>query len=388
MKPIRKKRSYLILLAAGMVVLFSACALASQNNGTALTPTDTAEPERTSAAAQSTATLQRINETTPAAGAGLDLDLQTDLIQVYEVANPSVVYIVTDTGSGSGFVYDRQGHIVTNQHVIASTRSLEVVFSNGDRRRASVVGSDEDGDLAVIQVDSLPEGVQPLPIAAEDDLRVGQLVVAIGNPFGEQGSMSMGIVSGLGRSLPSQMDLATGSAYSLPEVIQTDAPINPGNSGGPLLNLNGEVVGVNAAIASASGTSSGVGFSIPVKAVRMIVPELIESGGHEYSYIGAGFDGEITLDEENLYGLTTHRGAYVVSVTPGSPADRAGLQAASSSSGRGGDLVVAVDGQPVNNFNDLNSYLVFDTQPGQTVELTVVRDGREIAVPLTLGSRP
>jgi 2-alkenal reductase len=171
-------------------------------------------------------------------------------------------------------------------------------------------------------------------------------------------------------------------------VIQTDAPINPGNSGGPLLNLEGEVVGVNAAIASQSGTNSGVGFSIPVSAVQLIVPALIEDGSYDYPYLGVLFDGEISLDEGEVYGLPETQGAYVLSVSSESPADQAGLVAANSDNGRGGDLVVAIDGQAVQDFADLNSYLVFETQVGQTIQLTVLRDGEEMTVPLTLGSRP
>ena len=177
-------------------------------------------------------------------------DLQSGLVNLYQIANPSVVYIINGQGSGSGFVYDKQGHIVTNNHVVSGSTQVEVVFSTGERMVGELVGSDADSDLAVIQVDELPNGVQPLPLADFDTIQVGEIVAAIGNPFGETGSMSMGIVSGVGRSLQSQRGEANMGSYSLPEVIQTDAPINPGNSGGPLLNLNGEVIGLNGAIAS------------------------------------------------------------------------------------------------------------------------------------------
>jgi 2-alkenal reductase len=319
-----------------------------------------------------------------------DLALEDRLIGLYQQANQAVVYIVAaPLGSGSGFVYDDQGHIVTNDHVVEGARSLEVVFANGERRAATVVGADVDGDLAVIQVDSLPAGVGPLALAAADDIAVGQFVVAIGNPFGEQGSMSLGIVSGLGRSLTSQRaQYDSGSSYTLPSVIQTDAPINPGNSGGPLLNLDGEVVGVNAAIASATGANSGVGFSIPVAAVQRIVPNLIANGQHVYSYLGMGFDDEISLSDQSLYGLAQTTGAYVVSITSGGPAAQAGLRAANQNSGQGGDLIVAIDNQAIADFQDLNRYLVFNTAPGQTIQLSVLRDGQNITVPLVLGERP
>ncbi len=316
-------------------------------------------------------------------------DLQNGLISLYKQTNPPVVYIIVPPlGSGSGFVYSSDGYIVTNNHVVDGGNSFEVVFSDGSRMSANLIGADVDSDLAVLKVDQLPNGVSALPLAQADSLQVGQFVVAIGNPFGEQGSMSLGIVSGLGRSLPSQRQIDGGSSYSLPEIIQTDAPINPGNSGGPLLNLNGEVVGINSAIATTSGTSSGVGFSIPVAAVHQVVPSLIKNGSYNYSYMGAGFDSEVSLDEESVYGLPQTQGAYVLNVTPNSPADKAGLIAANANTGRGGDLIVAIDGQSIQDFADLNAYLVFNTTVGQTIDLTVLRNGNEVTVPLVLGERP
>lgn len=315
-------------------------------------------------------------------------DLQETLVALYQHVNPAVVYIIVPQGSGSGFVYSDEGYIVTNNHVVTGANRIEVVFASGERRSASLVGTDVDSDLAVIQVDDLPAGVEPLKLAAADNISVGQFVIAIGNPFGEQGSMSLGIVSGLGRSLLSQRGLTTGNSYSLPDVIQTDAPINPGNSGGPLLNLAGEVVGVNSAIASETGTNSGVGFSIPVSALHRIIPALISDGQYHYPYLGIAFDDEITLAEESTYGLEQTQGAYVVNVVTGGPADDAGLIAANLQTGRGGDLVIAIDGRAIDNFGDLNSYLIFHTVVGQTIELTIIRNGDEITVPLTLGERP
>ena len=316
-------------------------------------------------------------------------DLQNSLVGLYQQANPSVVYIIVPPlGSGSGFVYSDDGYIVTNNHVVDGGSSFEVVFADGSRQSAALIGTDVDSDLAVIKVEQLPDGVSALPLAAANSLQVGQFVAAIGNPFGEQGSMSMGIVSGLGRSLPSQRQLTGGSSYTLPEVVQTDAPINPGNSGGPLLNLDGEVVGVNSAIATTTGTSSGVGFSIPVAAVHRVVPSLIENGAYEYSYMGAGFDSEVSLDEQSVYGLSQTQGAYVLNVEPDSPAAEAGLIAANPNNGRGGDLIVAIDGQTIQDFADLNAYLVFNTVAGQTIDMTILRDGATVSVPLVLGERP
>jgi S1-C subfamily serine protease len=316
-------------------------------------------------------------------------DLESTLISVYGEANPSVVYIIVpELGSGTGFVYSEDGYIVTNYHVVSSGRRYEIVFASGERQWATLVGSDVDSDLAVLQVETLPDDVEPLPLAEEGTIQVGQFVVAIGNPFGEQGSMSLGIVSALGRSLPSQREQSVQSTYSLPQVIQTDAPINPGNSGGPLLNLAGEVVGVNVAIASTSGSNSGVGFSIPVEAVAQVVPDLIAEGEHSYSYVGAAFDNEVSLDEQELYGVSQTQGAYVVSVASGSPAAQAGLVPADPQTGEGGDLIIQVDDQPVGSFADLNSYLVFHTEVGQSIELTVLRDGTSETLSLTLGERP
>lgn len=351
-------------------------------------PTVTTPPSPATATAepQPTASLVPVDEILPGIVQG---DLQETLVQVYEQTNPSVVFIIVPpTGSGSGFVYDEDGYIVTNNHVVTGGDSIEVVFASGERYAAEVVGTDVDSDLAVLKIEALPEGVSPLPLADGESLQVGQFVVAIGNPFGEAGSMSLGIVSGLGRSLPSQRRIGIQSTYSLPGVIQTDAPINPGNSGGPLLNLNGEVVGINSAIASFTGTNSGVGFAIPVQAVEQIVPVLIETGRYEYPYVGATFDDEISLADQELYGLTQTQGTYVIEVAPDSPAAAAGLRGADPQTGRGGDLIVAIDDQPVNNFGDFNSYLTFHTSAGQNVELVVLRGEEEVALSLTLGSRP
>jgi 2-alkenal reductase len=316
-------------------------------------------------------------------------DLEAALVNLYQRTNPAVVFvIVPPIGSGSGFVFDENGYIVTNNHVVDLGREFEVVFSNGERQPAELVGKDVDSDLAVIKVDHLPEGVTPLPLAVAEPPQVGQFVVAIGNPFGEQGSMSLGIISGLNRSLSSERESGSLSSYSLPEVIQTDAPINPGNSGGPLLNLLGEVVGVNSAIRTTTGINSGVGFSIPARAVARIIPSLITDGEFDYSYMGVSFDGDISLDDQAAYGLSQSQGAYVLGVSEGSPAERAGLIPASQSTGRGGDLIVAIDGQPIHDFSDLNSYLVYESTVGQAIEIQVLRDGELVDVSLTLGSRP
>ena len=327
----------------------------------------------------------------------ISTDIEGALIELYKRVNPAVVHIfVLDeqsfvVGTGSGFVYDNLGHIVTNNHVVTGAGGLEVVFQDGVRMTAEVVGTDVDSDLAVIKIESLPQGVQPIPMGDSNNVEVGQFVVAIGNPFGEAGSLSLGIVSGLGRSLASDRIAEGGGRYSLPQVIQTDAAINPGNSGGPLLNLAGEVVGVNSAIRTATGTNSGVGFSIPVNAVRRVIPALIAEGIYHYPYIGIRMT-SIDLAFQQEMGLPQATGAYVTDVTPNSPAQRAGLIASGFNDTigliPGGDLVIAVDGQPVNSPDDLISFLVFNAEVGQTITLTVIRDGQQIEVPLTLSERP
>jgi 2-alkenal reductase len=373
-----------MIFAAALAVLLSTTACGIFSFGSLLTPDPTptlpAPTPPPAASAVSTAVLQ---EAAIQAGP----TLEDRLVQVYQNANPAVVFILTQTGSGSGFLFDEQGNIVTNNHVIAGSRSFEIVFASGERRRAQLVGSDPDSDLAVIKINQVPEEVTPLALSSTP-LSVGQFVVAIGNPFGEQGSMSMGIVSGLGRSLPSQRVGTGGSNYSLPQVIQTDAPINPGNSGGPLLNLDGQVVGINSAIATTTGINSGVGFAIPVSAVARIVPSLIETGKYVYPYMGIAFGGEIDLESMERWNLPQSWGAYVVGLTPGSPAESSGLVAASPQNRRGGDLIIALDGNLVRNFSDLNSYLVFQTSPGQTIQITVLRGDRELTIPLTLAARP
>lgn len=333
-----------------------------------------------------------------AAGSRAVAGLEAAITGVYERVNPSVVFIIARASgallsSGSGFVYDSEGHIVTNSHVVQHADSFEVVFSEGSRQRATLIGADADSDLAVMRVAALPEGAAPVTLADFDTVRVGQFVVAIGNPFGEQGSISLGIVSGLGRRIESLRD-TPGGTYSLPGVIQTDAPINVGNSGGPLLNLDGEVVGVSSAIRTETGFNSGVGFAIPVQAVKRVIPALIADGHFTYPFIGLStLSDDLDLELQEALALEQTRGVYVTSLTEGGPAEAAGIVAAPSGqgpigAGPGGDLIVAIDGQPVNDFQDLISYLVYETQVGQTVEVTVLRSGQPVTLPVTLGERP
>lgn len=321
-------------------------------------------------------------------------DLEDRFIEIYNRVNPAVVHIFVFNdenflGTGSGFVIDTEGNIVTNNHVVADGNEYEVVFASGERSRATLQGADVNSDLAVIQVNTLPTEIQPVPLGESGQLQVGQFVIAIGNPFGEAGSMSIGIISGLGRTIESQRVVAGGN-FSIPQVIQTDAAINPGNSGGPLLNLNGEVIGVNSAILSTSGANSGVGFSIPVNAVRNIAPALISDGAYNYPYLGISmWPQAFTLRQLERLELPPN-GVYVTGVIEDTPADEAGLigNNLSISFTADGDYITAINDQPVRDSDDLLSYLVFETTVGETVELTVIRDGEEIKLPLTLGERP
>ncbi len=312
-------------------------------------------------------------------------------------------------GIGSGFVFDRQGHIVTNNHVIYGGSNVTVTFSNGTIYTAEVVGADMFSDIAVLKVVTKEEqettqgvnkGLIPLPLGNSSILSIGDEVAAIGNPFGLTGSMTTGVVSGLGRLLPIQTTNITtipgAGAFSIPNIIQTDAAINPGNSGGPLLNTNGEVVGLNTAGLSSGPFSSGIGFSIPSDTLRIIVPALIANGTYLHPWIGvAGTDiiPEIAL----ALGLEEARGFLVTEITPASPADMSGIRGGDMPITNitgfeelrlGGDIIMSVDNQKVNKTDDLLSYIETNKQVGDTVTMTILRDGSLMEIGLVLGSRP
>ena len=334
-------------------------------------------------------------------------ELQTQLVDLYNQISPGVVairiYAKEGGAQGSGFVYDKKGHIITNFHVVDGAEKIEVDFMSGLKAWAHIVGTDTDSDIAVIQVEDVPSSqLHPLPLADSDKVQVGEIVVALGNPFGLKGTMTMGIVSARGRTLPSEHAAAQGGFFTTGDVIQTDAPINPGNSGGPLVDLNGEVIGINRAIRTTNMTAfgepsnSGIGFAVPSNIVRRVVPALIEQGHYDYPYLGITSIDDLTLEEVEHLNLPQDTGAYVISVVPGSPADKAGVHGAIPLEKRqeateippGGDLIVAVDGRPVREFNDLLHYLFTYTSPGDTITLTVLRDGKKLDLKLTLGKRP
>ncbi|OGN93332.1 MAG: hypothetical protein A2Z71_08280 [Chloroflexi bacterium RBG_13_50_21] len=319
------------------------------------------------------------------------------LVDLYSRLNPSVVNInvyLTQNGElapyaqASGFVYDNQGHILTNAHVVHGSDAVEVTFSDGLIREATMVGEDLNSDLAVIQVE-LPTGTSAIPLGTMDELAVGQTVVAIGNPFGYEGTLTRGIISALGRTIPAL------TVFSIPQAIQTDAAINPGNSGGPLLNLNGEVIGVNAQIET-SGTSDsnlGVGFAIPVSIIQRVVPALIDTGQYDWPWLGvSGYTIYPAL--VRAMNLPVEQGAYVSTLTEAGPAQAAGLIGTSETitqDGRtveiGGDVITAIDGQAVKTFDDMLVYLSLQTSPGQEVTLTILRNGEYQDIKLELGTR-
>lgn len=317
-------------------------------------------------------------------------------MELYNRVNNSVVAILVTSSEGgsqgSGFVFDTEGHIVTNNHVVDGAESIEVDFLSGFKTHAEIVGVDPDSDLAVIKIDNKPNDLTALPLADSDQIRVGQRVVAIGNPFGLAGTMTIGIVSGLGRTQPSTRATENGNLrFSAPDIIQTDAAINPGNSGGPLINLDGQVIGINKAIESETGMNSGVGFAIASNTVRQIIPYLIRDGKFVYPYLGVSSPDEISLALQEQLNLPQASGAYISAVVPNGPAARAGLRAESGqgTTPRGdGDLIIAIDGKPIKVFSDLLSYLVNHTRPGQEITVTVLREGQQMDVKVTLGERP
>ncbi len=330
---------------------------------------------------------------------------------IYERTAPSVVYIRVDNpamgalrqtpsfpdqflwGAGSGFVWDDEGHIVTNYHVvedvIGETDEVTVIFADSTQAKATVLGSDPHSDLAVIKLHGEDRELQPVPLGDSSDVRVGQLSVAIGAPFGQEFTMTMGIVSAIGRNIRGQ------GQFTIPEVIQTDSAINPGNSGGPLLDSRGRVIGINTQIISDTGNYSGVGMAVPINIARRVVPSLIADGGFEYPWLGVSIssvDGtyaeELGLPEGTL-------GALVASVVDGSPADDAGLRGSGASvtiNGldypAGGDVIIAIGSDEVLGSSDLIAHLTYRNKPGDTVTLIVLRDGSREEIEVTLGQRP
>jgi 2-alkenal reductase len=391
-----RKRLTLIILPLVLGVL--ACTCNSQD--LFLTPTPTPMPLPSPAPVVLVATPTPLPEDAVTAMDAAD----ALLINIYQRANPAVVYIqillnddgtLVPVGSGSGFVIDTEGHIVTNAHVVEEARAVQVTFSyEGIVADAEIVGQDPYSDLAVIKVNVPPDQLVPLELGDSSTLQVGQRVIAIGNPFGLEGTMTVGIISALGRTLPAQV-LQSGGRFSNPEIIQTDAAINPGNSGGPLLDAYGQVIGVNTAIRSETGVNSGIGFSVPVNTLKRILPQLIEEGTYHYPYLGITSDNRFSVAQlAGPLGLPVTHGVLIAEVVPGTGAAEAGLQGGDREVEimgmpimAGGDIIVAIDGDVVSDYPDFIAYLVRETEANQTIVLTVVRDGDELDIPVTLGER-
>ena len=341
------------------------------------------------------------------AEAGNLVTLEQDIIQVYQSVGMGVVNItnrsygydffmrpVPQEGSGSGIVYDEQGHIITNYHVIEDASELLVTLPDETTLVAEVVGADAANDLAVLKVDAPPELLHPIPLGQSDNLQVGQFVIAIGNPFGFERTLTVGVVSALGRVIESPDDRFIG------EIIQTDAAINPGNSGGPLLDLSGRIVGVNTAIFSPSQASAGIGFAVPVDTVRRVVPELIARGYFPHPWLGLSYVWNLSANRAQIlreFGMDVRveEGLLVLEIASESPADIAGLRAGQEQVrlGRtilliGGDILTAIDGEPIATARDLIRFLDTRTAVGQTIQVTVWRDGQEMTITVTLVEQP
>ena len=302
--------------------------------------------------------------------------------------------IPQQSGLGSGFVWDKEGHIVTNNHVVEDATSIVVQFSDGREYQAELVGADPDSDLAVVKIDAPVSELNPLSVIDSSEVKAGDLAIAIGNPYGLSGTMTVGIVSAVGRSLSVDNTAFTGT-YTIPDIIQTDAAINPGNSGGVLLNDKGQVIGVTTAIQSSSGSNAGIGFVVPSSIVLRVVPDLIDTGSYQHSWLGLS-GSTLQADIAEAMDLDRdQRGVLIASITPDSPSDDAGLRGSDkqfeylgSQVLIGGDIITAIDNETTPNFEALVSYLARATEPGQVVELTILRNGKTQTVDVTLGVRP
>jgi S1-C subfamily serine protease len=321
----------------------------------------------------------------------LDVTDQTGAIPwptIYDQLKNSVVLIETDLGLGSGFVYDESGHIITNYHVVEGASTIQVTFLDGATSSADVVGTDPYSDIAVVHLDQQVTTLQPVVLGSSSDLMVGEPVAAVGNPYGLSDTLTAGIVSSLGRSIDAP------GGYVIIDIIQLDAAINPGNSGGPLVNTKGQVVGVNTAIQSETGSFAGIGFAIPSDTVKREVDDLINTGTYAHPWLGiSGL--EVNLAIADAIGLENPQGVLVVDVTAGGPADLAGLRGSDHDEtvdGQtvplGGDVIVEVDGLPVRSVTDLSVYMERNTHPGDSADLVIIRDGQEMNLTVTLGERP
>ena len=324
---------------------------------------------------------------------GIERGYEYSLIDIFEKSEESIVQVSvlrgeSEGGMGSGFVYSDEGYVITNQHVVQDAQKVMITFLDGEAYIGNVVGSDRDLDIAVVKVEPTNTYLQPIKIGDSSELKVGEKIAAIGNPFGLSGSMTAGIVSQMGRLLPQE------TGYSIPDVIQTDAAINPGNSGGPLINMKGEVVGINTAIQSATGEFSGIGFAVPSNTVKKVVPVLIENGEFKHPWMGiSGTDVDPELAE--VRELKSSKGFLVVSVIEGSPAETAGLLGVTETEERDGrefaldgDIILAIDGETVRKISDILVHLQREKSVGDEMVLSVNRNGEMLELTMILEERP
>ncbi len=319
-----------------------------------------------------------------------------DLAKLYRDARPSIVSVKSDTlngaNIGTGFVLDKEGHIVTGYHVVKSESNLEVKFSTGEIAPASLVGKDEISDLAVLKLEAPVDELNPLKLGISDQVMIGQTVAVIGNPYGLEGTMTTGIISGAGQGLRYLQEMLGGGRDLLGEIIVTDTPINPGNSGGPLINTSGEVIGIIRNVITTRGKNqpSGIAFALPVDIAKPIIKSLVEQGDYVHPELGFSAVDQLTLEEIESLGLPVYNGIYVTGIESGGPAEDAGLIAGSDESNTadlppGGDLILAVDNTILDNYNQLMAYVIKDKHPGDVIKFTVLRGKREIVIQLTIG---
>jgi serine protease Do len=401
----RSRRQWLIGIAALFVIaLASYGLLASSTSPPAATPPATA-PATAGVLAALEGTLEHIYTQVNPSVVNVQVEErrvvrfpvlpETSGFRSRRSASPQEAEELIRRGVGSGFVWDTAGHIVTNNHVVAGADRITVTLYDGTAVPAKVVGTDPESDLAVAQVDLPADRLRPAQLADSTQVKVGQLTAAFGNPFGLQSTMTVGFISALGRALPADPDDEQGPSYTIADILQTDAPLNPGNSGGVLVDDSGRVIGVTSAIVSPAGVSAGIGFAIPSAVVQKVVPALIQTGHYEHAWLGVS-GSSLTPELAKAMGLKPEqRGALVVGVVPGGPADHAGLHGSDHQVTiddervrQGGDVIVALDGQPVKGFDDLVTELARRTEVGQTVPLSVLSHGQEHIVKVTLAARP
>src|SRR6187200_1553892 len=364
-----------------------------------LLPSSIAAQSQPTLPSQSTSSLSSSSSSSVSSLPDVFQKVENSVVQITSTkSNPNEVIILNgvpqtgrSTALGSGFVYDNQGHIVTNYHVVSGVKKADVTFTDGNTYSANVVGKDPNSDLGVLQItgDFSEEKVVSLPLANSSAVRPGEQVIAIGNPFGLSGTITTGIVSQKGRLLPNP-----DTGFSISDAIQTDAAINPGNSGGPLLNTKGEAIGMNTAIFSSTGVYSGVGFAIPSNTIAKEISLLIKNGSYAHPWLGIS-GGKVTPDLTRAMGLpTNYKGVLVASVQPGSPAEKAGLKGFSQGDDNGGgstqtgDIITAADGHPIRQIDDIINYIESQKNVGDNIKLTVNRDGQTMDLTATLQARP